>query len=468
MSGSLSSFEDWLKQNSTTNSLSLTSSFPQINFNQSIVQQPQIEDDVNGNSLSQYRIDLDKYFPKPNLLNEVNFKIPELTEVSLPKFGAESKIPNKGLKDLVGEAITENADKINTIQKSIAGAIGNRPEMNGPNAGLANTLDKAYDTIQNMASKLPGPYGKLVSVAMGTNKVLSNAVGKIGGGTDGMTGLDTVMGSPFMSMTPLGLINGFGGTKSDTITKDEEAFEQVGSSYGGTNDIVNKALTKSGKKYGLFSSGARKKANAEIAEAKNQQNLMSNIADIASDQNTLAGTMSAINTNAAGFQLSGGYQQSAVHAGRNGMKFKNRAKCIVNNYYESVKTFQRGGQLDLCDEVIECEEIDMTEIDVFKKGGSFNIIPEGALHARKHNLDIDNITKKGIPVIAEDKDGSIIQQAEIEREELILRLEVTDKIEKLSKIDGTQKEKDSAAIKAGKLLVQELLYNTQDNTNRII
>jgi hypothetical protein len=28
-----------------------------------------------------------------------------------------------------------------------------------------------------------------------------------------------------------------------------------------------------------------------------------------------------------------------------------------------------------------------------------NVIPEGALHARKHSLDLDNITKKGIPVI---------------------------------------------------------------------
>ena len=28
----------------------------------------------------------------------------------------------------------------------------------------------------------------------------------------------------------------------------------------------------------------------------------------------------------------------------------------------------------------------------FKKGGKFNIIPEGALHARKHNMDVENIT----------------------------------------------------------------------------
>ena len=34
------------------------------------------------------------------------------------------------------------------------------------------------------------------------------------------------------------------------------------------------------------------------------------------------------------------------------------------------------------------------DIQRFQKGGSVNIIPEGALHARKHNMDIDNVTKK--------------------------------------------------------------------------
>jgi hypothetical protein len=43
------------------------------------------------------------------------------------------------------------------------------------------------------------------------------------------------------------------------------------------------------------------------------------------------------------------------------------------------------------------------DIQKFKEGGSFNIIPEGALHARKNNMEVENITKKGIPVV--DKDG---------------------------------------------------------------
>ena len=110
-------------------------------------------------------------------------------------------------------------------------------------------------------------------------------------------------------------------------------------------------------------------------------------------------------------------------------------------------------------------------IQTFQKGGTFNIIPEGALHARKNNMNIEGITKKGIPVISEGDNGKIEQQAEIEHSEIIFRLEVTQKLEDLAKIykqeDKTEKEKDEAAIEAGKLLVKEILYNTDDRTNLI-
>lgn len=98
----------------------------------------------------------------------------------------------------------------------------------------------------------------------------------------------------------------------------------------------------------------------------------------------------------------------------------------------------------------------------FKDGGKVNVIPEGALHARKHNMELNEITKKGIPVVTEKSDGGLIQQAEIERDEIIFNLEVTKKLEELMKA-GT----DEAAIEAGKLLVQEILHNTQDNTGLI-
>jgi len=52
----------------------------------------------------------------------------------------------------------------------------------------------------------------------------------------------------------------------------------------------------------------------------------------------------------------------------------------------------------------------------FKDGGKVNVIPEGALHKNKHNLDkIDekfnksSVTTKGIPVIVESEGGEVIQ-----------------------------------------------------------
>lgn len=96
-----------------------------------------------------------------------------------------------------------------------------------------------------------------------------------------------------------------------------------------------------------------------------------------------------------------------------------------------------------------------------------NILPEGSLHARLNHLDelnpeLEDATKKGIPVMAADG-GEVGQQiAEIERDELILRLEVTKRLEELME-DGSEE----AMIEAGKLLTEEIIDNTQDNTGQI-
>ena len=83
----------------------------------------------------------------------------------------------------------------------------------------------------------------------------------------------------------------------------------------------------------------------------------------------------------------------------------------------------------------------------------------------------ENITKKGIPVVSEDENGKIVQNAEIERSEIVLRLSLTQKLEKMLKkynSDISQKEKDDVATKAGQILVDELLNKTIDNTNELL
>ena len=95
-----------------------------------------------------------------------------------------------------------------------------------------------------------------------------------------------------------------------------------------------------------------------------------------------------------------------------------------------------------------------------------NVIPEGALHARKHNIEnTDSLTQKGIPVI--NIEGE--QQAEIERDEVILNLKLTNKLEELQKEyeKANKTEQNKIAIEAGKILVNELLHNTIDNTGLI-
>ncbi len=106
------------------------------------------------------------------------------------------------------------------------------------------------------------------------------------------------------------------------------------------------------------------------------------------------------------------------------------------------------------------------EVRAFKEGGKvnsrdMNVIPEGALHARLNHMDNKDFTKKGIPVVAKNGDR-LEQTAEIERNEIIFNLSVTNKLEELMK-DGSAK----AALEAGKLLAEEILHNTIDNTGLI-
>lgn len=196
-----------------------------------------------------------------------------------------------------------------------------KTEYVGPKGDITQTMDSVYDGIADAAMEIPG-LGPLVGGVMKGGAFLGKGMNALGGGTDGMTTTDAILGSSFLNLTPIGLINGFGGKKADTITKDNQAFETVGASYTGSSQTVDEALQKSGKKYGLFSSGARKEANQEIAEAKRQQNVIADIAGEAVDRNTIKYAMSSINGNRRAFNMQGGYDQSAIRVGRHGMSLE--------------------------------------------------------------------------------------------------------------------------------------------------
>lgn len=312
-------------------------------------------------------------------------------------------------------------------------------------SALTTGLNQGYDAAANMISSVPG-VGTIVGGAMKIGGMLSDGLTALGVGTDQMTTTDKILDSKFMKLTPMGLVNAFGAKKADTIYKDNETWEQQGSAYGGSMAKVDNALTKSGKKYGAFSGKARRKANAQIAEAKRQQNLVSDINQEAQD------AFAASNYRGIGLRnelaLSGGYRNMAV--GRNGMKILD----VESQWAREVLTKAK----------IRPKEKLEEQSPKFAEGGTVNVIPDGALHAHKHHLEdispeYEQVTSKGIPVVTEEEGGKLKQHAEIERNEIIFRLEVTKELEDLMK-DGS----DEAAIKAGKLLTHEIINNTIDNT----
>lgn len=298
-------------------------------------------------------------------------------------------------------------------------------------SALTTGLNKGYDAAANALMAIPG-YGTAVGGAMKVRGMLSDGLTALGVGTDQLTTADKILDSKFLKLTPIGLVNALGARKTNSFTKDRLAAETVGSSYAGTLSTADKASKIANKSVGLFSS--TDKFNKQIEEAKRQQNIMANIGDIATDRYNIQSGTSDINNRRYAFNLQGGYQQGAIKVGKSGLKV------ISHSQIDRARTLLKKSQK-------------------FQNGGKMNVIPDGALHARLNHMDVDNITKKGIPVITQENGGEITQHAEIEKEELIFTKEVTDQLEKLYKI-GT----DKAAIEAGKLLAIQIIENTQDNT----
>lgn len=359
--------------------------------------------------------------------------------------------------------------------QGIGSAIGASQQATDSN--LTKTTDTAYSGIAE-AAKSMGPVGQMVGTAMQNAKIAGDIIQELGGGTDQQTTMDKWMDSAFFSWN-IGMLNGFAGKNSDSFGVDRSTLESVGSSYGGTASDITDAASKAGKKYGLFSSNARKKANAAIAAARTKQNLMGNIADTATDQRLAAQSMGEQAGLAYSLMTDGGYNQKYTYAAKHGGMLEWNPVEILEwepqiELNWELPVFKEGGNIDIVEE--------LEWIPEFKSGGKTeetsefgveettqkNVIPEGALHKNKHHMEhAEGLTKKGIPVI--DEDGE--QQAEIEHSEIIFTLEVTKKLEEYYEIfyseESSTKEKEQAAIDAGKLLVFQILENTEDRTGLI-
>ena len=305
-----------------------------------------------------------------------------------------------------------------------------------------NTNDALSANIRNQMSSTLMSSGDPFKMAAGLGMMLTS---KTGGYTDASKGLgganDAINFAASLFLPGAGFFTG--------KTKEFEMSEAVknSSGYSGTKEAGNKAMQNAGAKLIAGAGKADNRINNYLRQDAMIQNIIGqSTIDKAASQNDMYATRVAM-------QMSGDYNPTI--SAKQGAKLQ-RARRIVSQ----LRMKQSKPQPE--------EQIQEELIQEYKNGGSFNVIPEGALHKNKHHLEtIDDkfteVTAKGIPVITESDGGEIIQHAEVERQEIIFRLEVTKKLEQLAK-EGT----DEAAIEAGKLLTEEILYNTKDNTNTII
>ena len=413
-----------------------------------------------------------------------------------------------------GLSNTDKATGVAGIAGQAADTLDNMffSKQHANDSGLTKGLNNAYDSISN-AAMMFSPVGTVLGGAMKAGKLLGDGLTALGVGTDQMTTTDKILDSSFMKLTPVGLINGIGAKRTQDFSANNDTIEKVGGSYGGSLNTINDAVAKANKKYGLFSGGARRRANNLINTARQQQNIMTNISDEYQDQLANKSDLAYTRYNT---DINGGYQQQYIRAAKQGAILnriqlrKQREGGVLSNQLHSkinletqevewkpvininqkTPEFKEGGELVNNQETIQetnsvwQPNISLETIQIMEEGGKTdkpkqesdkieetnqkNVIPEGALHAHKHHMEnAEDLTKKGIPVV--DNKGE--QQAEVEKNEIIFSLEVTKQLENLYKRyqedTNTQKEKDELAIEAGKLLVYEILHNTIDRTGLI-
>lgn len=464
----------------------LNGSKPQYDFSL-----PQLTDNNSQNSSNDFENDLNT----------------ESSETD-PPGGDEKGTNGPSLKEKISNFGLKHGKTINTVGQiadTTRGVLFANQAASDSNT--TSTINNAYDAV---SSSLMGfaPVGTIIGGAMKVGALVGDGLQALGGGTDQMTTTDQIMDSSFFSWN-IGAINGFAGKRADKFSANKDTIEKVGSSYGGTVKTIEDAASKSGKKYGLFSSDSRRKANRQMADARGKQNIMTGIADEASNQRAMISDLNYTNYN---FNLSGGYDQRYMRAAKSGMKLQDKINFIKQHRINTgiinldtkeidwepiiddlIEEFKDGGvfpshvdnssinypvcELEwepIIDDLADDWEPIIDDIELYREGGKTkeeletpeieetnqkNLIPEGALHKNKHHMEhTEGLTQKGIPVI--DNDGE--QQAEIELDEIIFTLEVTKKLEELYK-EGT----DEAAIEAGKLLVKEILFNTDDRTGLI-
>lgn len=379
-----------------------------------------------------------------------------------PTQAVPKPVTSAGITDITPAGITKDiaqstevavspskSAKVGNIISQVAG-IASSIIPQTPQSGVTSALDMGFGAATGMVA-MSNPLAGGIMTGIGAVTDLARSFGL---GTDQVTTEDQILDSKFLALTPLGLANSFGAKRGQTLNKGldyDKIKADMGAGYGGVMDRLATSEKYAGKKMGnLF--GQRDRANKKVYEGNYQLAKMEKIWDKKRINEAIQGTQSDMAFNKENLRMQGGWQDGAISFGRSGMIIEPTRLRMIKRITQSYKP-----------QVYTETELSEEEVIQFKNGGSFNVIPEGSLHARLHHMEnADGLTKKGIPVVAEKDGGELEQQAEIELNEIIFRLEVTNEIEKLMK-DGS----DNAAIECGKMLVKEIFENTQDRTGLI-
>lgn len=351
-----------------------------------------------------------------------------------------------GLNDMMGSM--NIGAKGGDMLASIGSAIG------AEKYGDFSEDEKATQSaIRQGLAMIPG-YGQIIAAATGAVDAIGSATGlnlsSVNKETASRAGVSGTGFNKMMNMLPgnsmiwgsLSALAGYDRTKSINIS---DKVNDIAGGYSGSMMDLDAAKDLGNKR--LFF-GQTDQANAYITEQQKKADLLAQISKTNTQRKQSDYFQDLQNQNINRYA---GQNYLSNVVGRNGMKLMSvaEARQIIAlrkaTEVEDVEKLQNGGTI----------------------GIDTNILPEGSLHKERHHLedtnpDLEDVTKKGIPVVAAEGGEISDQIAEIERDELILRLEVTKQIEELMK-DGSEE----AMIEAGKILTAEIIENTQDNTGQI-
>lgn len=369
--------------------------------------------------------------PSKNVgINFTNLNKVKNTQLTTPKTS-----DLKGLGS--GVNLSGNSDK-NSVGK------GNVPKNT---SNTSNTLGNIA-SIAGSASGLIDPILGAIGVEAATT---SSGVGEAISGLSGsLKGYGTIGAIAGAAVDILGAGIKYGGKKL-------EKSQTTGLDTGGYSFKLN---PQAGGKTDLFTMGRKKKIDATTKRFDTQNLLAGNAAYKEKQNNMAANNIYGDITSKTQQQISGGLKTNILSVKKGAKIPPQYLSKIAYKAKTKVKKAQEGTSTD--------------DLQKNSLGGEMpNVIPEGALHARKNNYEGElgeQVTSKGIPVITVEEGGKITQHAEIEHSEIIFNKEVSTKIEEwfkeYKKIDDILKKKD-LENECGKFITHQILENTQDNTNLI-